>query len=105
VISPSGGEGKAGLGGGGRDRKEDCVIVIAEDDREAVGDERGGELNEAPSEPLATPADEGLTLDNGFKSLDTYQKWTQRSRTCEASSRIRSLFGTQTSHSLSRLPS
>jgi Trk K+ transport system NAD-binding subunit len=34
---------------------EDRVIVIAEDDREAVGDERGGALDEAPSAPLAEP--------------------------------------------------
>lgn len=41
--------------------EEDRVIVISEDDREAVGDERGGELAEAPSAPLAaepkTPAE------------------------------------------------
>lgn len=35
--------------------EEDRIIVIAEDDAEAVGDERGGELTEAPSAPLAEP--------------------------------------------------
>ncbi len=33
----------------------DRVVVIAEDDREAVADARGGELTEPPSQPLAAP--------------------------------------------------
>lgn len=33
--------------------EEDRVIVISEDDSEAAGDQRGGELDEPPSQPLA----------------------------------------------------
>ncbi len=33
--------------------EEDRVIVISEDDSEAAGDQRGGELEEPPSQPLA----------------------------------------------------
>ncbi|MBL8921304.1 MAG: NAD-binding protein [Myxococcaceae bacterium] len=35
--------------------EEDRVIVISEDDSEAMGDERGGTLAEPPSAPLAAP--------------------------------------------------
>lgn len=63
--------------------EEDRVIVISEDDSEAQGDERGGELAEAPSAPLAAepktppetktpaPARSALLPPEGAKPPDT----------------------------------
>ncbi|MCU0696679.1 MAG: hypothetical protein MUC96_09135 [Myxococcaceae bacterium] len=50
--------------------EEDRVIVIAQDDSEAVGDQRGGDLTEPPSSPLVdTKAPEARTPGPGRSAL------------------------------------